>query len=88
METNTNLAAELGAGTCWTAEIGGFIPGESVIVGRSANAGTLGTLATYLGHTLDGYAVVQIDGCTVDMGAGPGVEEWLPGQLTSLAVAA
>jgi len=86
--TNTNLAAALGAGTCWAGDLAGFTPGEAVIVGRSAKAGTLGTMATYLGHTLDGYAVVRIDGCTVDMGAGPGVEEWLPEQLASLAVVA
>lgn len=83
-----NTATNISAGTCFPFSLGGIAPGTAVIVGRSANAGNLGDAATYLGHTLDGLAVVRIEGMTLDLGAGPGVEEWPAEMVESLQAAA
>lgn len=81
--TNTNTAAAIATGTCFphalTLDDGETVnPGAAIIVGRSAISGETGALATYLGVTLDGFAVVD---------AGYGVEEWPVRFLASLEVA-
>lgn len=85
---NINTATNISAGTFFPFSLEGIAPGTTVIVGRSANAGNLGDVATYLGITLDGLAVVRFEGITVDLGAGPGVEEWPATMVESLQAVA
>lgn len=82
-----NTAANISAGTCFPFALEGIAPGTTVIVGHAPTACGTEATGTYLGHTLDGLAVIRIDGLTVDLGAGVGIEEWPMRFVASLAVA-
>ncbi len=89
MSNTATTAINISAGTCFPFSLDGLRVGDAVIVGHSPGSVAAGCDATgvYLGHTLDGLAVVQIDGRSVDLGAGPGVEEWPADLVASQAVA-
>lgn len=82
-----DIATNISAGTCFPFALGALSVGDAVIVGHLPSA--CGTEATgvYLGHTLDGLAVVRIDGLALDLGADVGVEEWPADLVVSQAVA-
>jgi hypothetical protein len=86
--TNIDTATAISAATCFPFASDGIAVGNAVIVGHGPCLGVTAATGTYLGHTLDGLAVVRIDGQTEDLGAGPGVEEWPFRFVASLAVTA
>jgi hypothetical protein len=77
MNTTTNIAANISTGGCLPFATDGIAVGTTVVVGRHLTSGQQGLIATYLGHTLDGYVVVRVHGA--------GVEEWLPSQMRTFA---
>jgi hypothetical protein len=83
---STELLEHISAGSCLPYNLGAIAPGHAVIIGRSAAAGELGATGTYMGQTFDGLAVVRVDGLTIDLGAGVGVEEWPVQFVESMAV--